>query len=714
MANNKKPFQDRIIGEAEVKPDGSTTAKINGVVYHDVPLSEYQYLVRMQNDVMRKKDSITTKERAVTSSTNAPQPQTYTTLAYPAAGVPAGDSESSVQITSSGSPEAGVETPIEGTARGITDDMGNYISIQSDGSLLLSHISGASVSIKPDGAIYVAAMGNKGINLVSGKGGIGIHSQGQIVFDAQGPIVMSSKASVGIHSAGGNPITLDAGGDLNTKAGGSSTRLVTGTDYSFVGGSKAEMVFGNADYQVQGVSKIGSTTQLQMDSPKTNVGASEQLVLNSEGVGGFYTKNDMALQAKGYLQASSKGGAAIMSEADVTIAGDEGVLMSSVKNAAIRGKNVNLDALEVMSLDSKQDIDLQAPDITLHATGNLELAGQDSTKLSSKSTLDIDSNGAMNLAGSTIDLNSRAKNPTTPRPNRTTSPSGGIKTSSVEDHFKEDKFEADNFLTKEQFEGMNQNYQASKDGFPYSDYTMSGDDYNALKNNGGQLPSGAEQNASQKQSSGSQISDGESYGTINSGASENYSVAREVDMPPPTSSNPQDPVGSYSLEGIPGVENIPGDGQSGVDRATIVKNLMHLNENIVLPLIANHPDVRAARGFLLKYDNSDNPHYKGLAIDFIVGNRNNYPRLVQVAFWASRKLPCKVIRIEKTLTHSYIHIEAAEAGQTGQNCTVETCNDIEGKSKTAGLVLKTNEYKDAQLSTRSKDKNKKPTWVDES
>lgn len=675
-----------------------------------------------ENALIRKRDSITNRERPITAISNPPDPRLeYISPAY-GGSVVAGDKEASVDVESSGPPDAGVDSTIPNTTKGFTDDAGNHISVQPDGSLLLSHTTGAYVAIKPDGAIYVTAMGDKGINLVSGKGGIGIHSQGQIVFDSEDSIIMSAKGAIGLHTAGAFPITLDSGGSILQRAGQSMKTEIGATDTKFVGGSQSTMVVGNGDYQVQGNFKIGSATELNMDAAKTHLGARDLMSINSEGPAAFTTKASMLLTSQGNFQAVSKGSMGILSESQLVATGNKGVTLESPQQMTMRGDIVNVESKSGMMLDSSEYLFARAKTLAASAATTLAIKAGTSLKLSSMGTLDIDADGAINIAGATIDLNSRAKDPTEPDDPMTSTPRSAPPPATIDQLLPDDKLSSDNFTSKEAFQAMNKDYEAKKNGFPYTDFTMSGDDYAALKNNGGQLPSGADTNADEKATSGgSAVIDGPDYGTrYPSGSSYgggggggggggdydpgdyvNTSVAREPDMAPPTSSNPVDTVGMYALRGIPGRESIPGDGQVGVDAATIRQNLLHLQENIRLPLLKEHPDMRTARGFILKYDdNTSNPHYKGLALDFVTANKRDLSRLVEVADWASKKLPCKLVRIEKANTYSYLHIEAAEVGQTGQSCQLETCSDAEGKNCTPGLKVGTYQYKDAEVSKR--------------
>jgi hypothetical protein len=683
----KKEFYDRIIGTKIVGTDGIET---------EAPRS-------INNELLEKKDRNANREKAINSRGHPPNPHAQRAFALAGGGVPAGAPETGVDVDSAGTSSSGEEFNIPGNPRGFSDELGNFVSIQGDGSLLLNHTSGAYVSIRPDGAVYVAAMGDKGINLVSGKGGIGIHSQGPLILDSQESIIMSAKGTIGINTVGGFPIQMNSGGDISMVAAQSMSRNIGASDLTSVGGSQSTSVFGDSNHQTQGKTWIGSTTQLMADSPITSIGASSRLVLNSEGVGNFYTKGNMQLQSKGMLAAMATSDMTLTSTKTLNLVGNEAASLDSPKNVAVRGKNVNLDAMEELQFDSADYLTLRAINMSLNAAQVLELVAGSSLKISSTGSLDIDATGAINLAGATIDLNSRAVATTPVDPAKVTSPRTAPDSAAVEDHYEDQQYESDNFYSNEQFESMFEDYKAKQQGFPYTSFALSEDEFNALKNNGGQLPPAAEEIANQKPTGGSAVSEGQSYGDRGSGAEYNESVAREPDIPPPTSSNPADPVGLSALRGIPGAEAVPGDGQSGASREEIYQNLLHLQENIRLPLLAEHPDVRTARGFILKYDNNDsNPHYKGLALDFIVANKRDLPRLVEVAHWASGNLPCKLVRIEKTKTYSYLHIEAAEAGQSGKSCKTETCSDIEGKNCQAGLPIKTYEYKDAEVSGRVK------------
>jgi hypothetical protein len=697
-----KEIYDRILPEVELDAD-------------DIPDPlTFPPDTGQDNHVGRKKKSYTAGEGTTTSSTNAPNPKIESWPAHGGGQAPVGSNETAVYHGPAASPAAAVEDGIGGNSRVITDDAGNSININNDGSITLQHKTGASFSIAPDGAIHLTAAGDKGINLDSGSGGFNFSSKGKMVFDSSAGITFSAGGPVGIHAKGAFPISLETGGDMIISAGGSVNQNISGTHYSWIGGSKSEMVYGNGDYQVKGLMKLGSTSEINMDSPKTHIGASEKLTLNSEGTLVTTSVKSTSITSQGKILAMAKADFFAASMANFIAIGNQSASLESQLTTNVRGDNINLEATAGIAIDSDGYLFARAQTLAASAASTLAIKAGTNLKLSSMGSLDIDADGAINIAGATIDLNSRAKDPTEPDDPMVSTAANISKVKKIDDIYPTEKLSADNWTSKEAFDGMNKNLKPMQEGFPYSDNALSGDDYGAMQNDGNQLPSGAQQNADQKPAGGSQVTDGESYGPIDLSTSENYTPAYEPDpATAPSSSNPADSVGFASLEGVPGVEDIPGDGQCSTGRDIIYKNMMHLNENIAIPLIKKFSDVTIERAFIKKYnDNCSNPHFKGLAFDFGISQKNNYPKLMAVAMWAARRLPCSVVRIEKTLTHSYIHIEAAEAGKTGQNCTVETCNDKEGTSKTSGLVLKTNEIKEVKLSARAQDNRKKPTWLE--
>lgn len=659
-----KLYQDRITEEGLVPVDNDSTEN-----YRD-----------------QHKGSYSTKHDKVTASTQAAFNRVGIRRAAPvvAQSVPEGAPEAGTDTPAIAS-DAGVDSGIPSDPRGFSDDKGNFVSVQGDGSLLLSHTSGAHISIQADGAIFISASGNKGINLVSGKGGLNLRSKGTLTLGGENVIIASNKG-MSFSTAAGSAMLFTAAGSMVMGVGESFEKKVGGSDTSFVGGSQGNYVFGDMFNQAQGRMQIGSASDIIMDSPRTNVGASDRLTLNSQGGLGMFSKSAMYVSSQATLGMQSKGSMILTSKQNLIAVGQEAINIESPKQTTMRGDIVNVESKSGMMLDSSEYLFARAKTLAASAATTLTVKAGTSLKLSSMGTLDIDAEGAINIAGATIDLNSRAKDPTEPDDAMVTTPKSASNPATVDVAEEGWDYEKDQWINKDQFEKMNNNYNPQKAGFPYNVDPMSEDQFDSFKNGGGQPPQEAQQVFDSKPTSGPAISDGAGYGEYPSNSSGSETVARESDVPPPDGTD--DSSATPSLEGIPGYQQIPGDGQCDVGAEDIVNNLLHLKENILDPLIAENPDARAVKGFVLKYDNDcNNPHYKGLALDIAAGNKRDGARVAELANWAYDNLPCKLIKIERTKTYAYVHIEAAEAGQDGTKAIKQTCFDVEGKNCKEGFHI---------------------------
>lgn len=637
-----------------------------------------------------------TKQDKVTASTQAAFNRVAIRRAAPvvAKPVPEGGPETGTDTPAVPS-DAGVDTGIPGDPRGFSDDKGNFVSVQGDGSILVSHTTGAHFSIEADGSIFISAAGKKGINLVT-KGGLQLRTEGTLSLGGEN-IILASKKGMSFQTAAGSAMIFNAGGDLVQTVGQSLQKKVGGNENSFVGGAQGNYVFGDSFHQTQGRMQIGSASDIIMDSPRTNIGAKDRLTLNSEGGLGVYAVGSAYMGFQDTLLMQSKGAMFVTSKTNMKVMGQDSVNVESPNQATVRSNVINLESKQNMFLDSAEYLFARARNMASSASQTMEIKAGSSLKISSLNSLDIDAGGAINIAGATIDLNSRAKDPSNPdNPAVTGSkyPTNPKTVKEVEDGWE---YEKDQWIKPEAFEQMNTNYNPQKAGFPYNVDVMSEDQFDSFKNGGGQPPQEAQQVMDQQPTSGPAISDGPDYGEYSSGGGGgssgggdfgSESVAREPDIPPPDGNN--DASATSGLEGIPGYQQIPSDGQCNTKPEDIIANLRHLKENILDPLIMDNPDAQAVKGFVLKYDNDcSNPHYKGLALDIAVANKRDGARVAELANWAYHNLPCKLIRIERTKTYSYVHIEAAEVGQDGKNAKKETATDIEGKNIKEGFYVLT-------------------------
>lgn len=557
----------------------------------------------------------------------------------------------------------------------------------------IRHASGAGIVIGPDGAVYFTATGKKGFG-VSAVRGDGFISAQRVVIDAE-ELILQSKGNIQFHSGGnmqfytkGNKVSITSGSEIN-EVDGRLTTEVGLTNSLTVGGDHRQTVAGDI--------RIQTPNNIRTDSKGTDIRTTESIELNATKSLSLLAKDDSTFSAsEGAVTMSSKGLATVGStDAMVNVIGKTGATVESENTVNVRGANfVNIDT-DDMSLDSKTKISMRTVDMSLNGTSSIDLRTDNmnlnaTTKLETRSGgetkmsaagMDIDSSAPIDMRGSTIDFNKAsafAASPTEPAAimyvsPRTTAPIEAPEAA----EFPDAKAIIGSMITS-----------VDIPDFPHNAKKMSASEVSVLQNEGNQVNQKAVQVAGQNKSSGSSVEIGPSIGQLPTFEDNNTSVATDSKFPLPSGTESYEKLSkNVSTSSFKGFDRI-GNGQAGLSREQIIKNISHLCSNILDPLIDKFgADVTITSGFRKK-DGTESQHHYGKAVDLRATNRNDFQKTAAIAQWVIDNLPFKKVLLERNDSPGiHVHIEAAESGSGASKGEVFTCDDPRCHNPTPGLNL---------------------------
>lgn len=575
---------------------------------------------------------------------------------------------------------------------------GTSVSVEGEvgqESISLRHSTGAAVEVRPDGTIFLQSTGKKGFGMVAAKGDGTISAGGRVIIDAD-ELIIQSKSSIQFHSGGaismhGTSFQLDTTGSAFMNIDGSMVSSIGQDNNHTVGGTMRTTVAGDIQTQTPG--------QIRNDSQNFDTHATQSLTLNS-GAGMYMrtkgdaqfttTEGQMMVAAKGRFSAGSTDGeATLIAKTSLTAESGSQLAMKAKFMVQSVGGNMytdvggsyTLSTTDDAKLSTKAKLNMISGDMTtVDAGGKFITRSGDSTSISAQSQMFIDSMSAMDIRGSTIDLNKSGpiSNPpestlpvevTTPRARGTIYPP-------VDAKYPDAKAIVGSMITAHEIPD-----------FPYNAKKMSSNEFSTLQNEGGSPNPKAEQYTSLNAGAGTRVSEGGSYGEIPTFADQNNSVATESPFPAPSGTEAPESL-SRNVTAFPGYSDIPKGGQNGASKEEIIKNIQHLSHNIIDPLIEHFGStVKLTSGFRIKHDKGNSNHYIGKAIDLRSSNRNDYAATAAIAKWAVDNLPFDRIFLEKNNEGGiHVHLEAAPAGGKGKR-TVWTCADPKCQSRVDGLQL---------------------------
>lgn len=539
----------------------------------------------------------------------------------------------------------------------------------------IRHASGAGIVIGPDGAVYFTATGKKGFG-VSAVRGDGFISAQRVVIDAE-ELILQSKGNIQFHSGGnmqfytkGNKVSITSGSEIN-EVDGRLTTEVGLTNSLTVGGDHRQTVAGDIRMQ--------TPNNIRTDSKGTEIRTTESIELNATKSLSLLAKDDSTFSASdGAVTISSKGLATLGStDGMVNVVGKSGATLESEQTVNLKSAIfLSMDASSI-NIDGTSNFNVRTGNMNLHATSKLETRSGGATKMGAAS-LDIDSSGKIDMRGLPIDFNPGgpdAQSPDAPRfvGPRTTAPIEAPEAA----EFPDAKAIIGSMITS-----------VDIPDFPHNAKKMSASEVSVLQNEGNQINQKAVQVAGQNKSSGSSVEIGPSIGQLPTFEDNNTSVATDSKFPLPSGTESYEKLSkNVSTSSFKGFDRI-GNGQAGLSREEIIKNISHLCSNILDPLIDKFgADVTITSGFRKK-DGTESQHHYGKAVDLRATNRNDFQKTAAIAQWVIDNLPFKKVLLERNDSPGiHVHIEAAESGSGASKGEVFTCDDPRCHNPTPGLNL---------------------------
>jgi hypothetical protein len=526
----------------------------------------------------------------------------------------------------------------------------------------ITHHSGATVRIDPDGSVFLVSSSSKGIGVSAPYGDAYMSAAGDIVL--KGSSLSFDTTGDATFSVGGTFNLVCDAYKLTTNVmdetiDGSASRSVTNDDSEVIGGIQRSTVAGDRMQQTTGK----NLTHVGGDN-STNVNGKETIDVMGDrdiAVGG-----DAQYSAVGTQKIVSEGDAFLSSSGNSKVlAGADAVVAGATEARVLGGSSVKVSApTAIMSGDATK----------VTATGTINVTGGLSAKVSAPDA---------SVHGNAITLGTG--NLIAPEPSG--SPSASIGAAETVDG--PDDTEATCESSEAQIVPANDIVDSLTSTrkypqFPGNGYRMSADAGSIYTVSHDSSP-GAEEVYSSYSS--------QNYGNANPASMESYGSVPEIDN-------------GSRREGITGTEpgiSVPGkhNNSSKISRfftlgalvnakhshrippsvyENVVKNHIYAAYNVLDPIKERFPNIiitSAYRG------NSSN-HRTGLAIDLVVESRS-LDQHAEIARFVRDNLPVDQVFLERnTSGRTHVHIRASRSGATP---TVLTCGDPRCRSRTSGISI---------------------------
>lgn len=583
-------------------------------------------------------------------------------------------------------PGAGIATGVGNPedSVGWVTSTGNKIAIHAtpgSETIELVHHSGAAIMIDADGSIFLMPTSKKGFGMHSNKGDGVVSAQGRLVLKGHSDITIETEGSLTMNV--GQNMFMNVGGDMVVDVGGSYSESIDGAkttevvkDYSeTVGGVSRETVAGDKRTQVAGEIRLDAGKSIESRAEQNiKQYASKSLIVNSIEDSSFEVSS-------GKLSLISNDDTTLASKGALYVTGLHDVSVEAARTLALRSANAVMSATDSAYIDASNLVDVRSAATKLSATGEMNFVSG-SMKQNSTSTIDVNATGAIDIRGSTIDLNKAAASAQAVRTVEVTTPK------SVPDpdtplaaEWPPSQTIIDNMTTERVAPGFFKN--AKK---------MSQNEMSIYENEGDTPDPYAKGAASMNSAGGSPYSSGDGAGEIGDSGnvgfdgSNNNSKAAKSSIPLPVSIyNGSDKLSrNLSVGGFPGLGSLPLT-QMGYSRKEILENVQHLAYNIIDPVLEKFGgSVTLLHGIRLGQGGSR--HYIGKAIDMRASSRN-HAQTAEIAKWIVENLPYDRCFLEANAQGTiHIHVEAAPVGTSGAR-TVRTCADPKCQSAVGGLQL---------------------------
>jgi len=571
--------------------------------------------------------------------------------------------------------------------KGFVTDTGNKIAIHGTPgaeSIEIIHHSGASIMIDVDGSIFLMPTSKKGFGLHSERGDGVVSAQGRLILKGHSDIVLETEGSVAFNV--GQNMFLNVQGDMNVDVGGSYSESIDG--------SRSSEVVMNSAMTVGGAHREtivdGKRTQVSKGDVRYDVG------------GGSYdvrSEQDINLHAQKTIDINSKEDSTYeVSSGKLTLlASDDTIIASKANMYVTADDNVSLDAggllteksvtghvvstKDTLFVDATSLVDIRSATTKLSASGELNTVSA-CTNISSTGVLNVNSGGAIDIRGSTIDLNKAAASPQSVR----TVEASDVRATPALTQPNDPEYADANTVIK------NMTSLLDAPELPKNAKKMSDNEMSLYENEGDTPNPAAKAMASMNPAGGSPYSKGTEFGSIGDSGnvgfdgSSNNTKAEESPVPCPTScTNTSTKLSrNLSVGGFPGLGQLATN-QMGYSQKEILENVRHLAYNIIDPILMKFgSSVTILHG--IRHGQGGSRHYVGKAVDIRASSRD-HAETAMIAKWIVENLPYDRCFLEANRQGTiHIHVEAAPVGSRGSR-TVWTCADPKCQSAVSGLQL---------------------------
>lgn len=583
--------------------------------------------------------------------------------------------------------------PGTGTATGIGDAedtkgfitaSGNKIAIHGTAgaeSIELVHHSGAAIIIDVDGSIFLMPTSRKGFGLHSNKGDGVVSAQGRLVLKGHSDITIETEGSMTFNVGQnmfmnvGKDFVLDVGGSFSESIDGAKTIEVVKDFSQTVGGVSRETVAGSKRVQSVGDIRLdtGGSIEERADHD-VKLYAGKSMLVNS--------KEDSFFEvSSGKLSLLSNDDTTLASKGALYVSGLHDVSVEAVQTVAIRGANVVTSASDTVYVDATNLADVRSNVTKLSSLNEMNLVSGNMNQ-STTGAFNFNAGGAIDIRGSTIDLNKAGASPQAVRAVEITSKRA---VPDIESPPAAEWPDANTIID-------NMTTERVSPSFPLNAKKMSQNAMSLYENEGDTPDPNAKAAASGNAAGGTPYSKGDSAGVVGDSGnigydgSSNNTKAESSPVPAPTSiDNGSEKLSRHlTVGGFPGLGSLPLN-QMGYSRKEIIENVRHLSYNIIDPVLDKFgSSVTLLHGIRLGQGGSR--HYIGKAIDIRASSRD-HAETAMIAKWIVENLPYDRCFLEANAQGTiHCHVEAAPEGSSGAR-TVWTCADPRCSSKVDGIQL---------------------------
>lgn len=555
--------------------------------------------------------------------------------------------------------------------KGFVTDFGSRVSLVGDvggEAIEIVHQSGAHITVRPDGSIAILAHGKKGGGIMAPEGDASLSAPSGKVTIVASDVVFQSKGDIRFVAAGN--IKMEAR-DITTKASGSMETKVDGRAITSIGSDNNLTVGGAYRQTVAGDIKMQTPNKIETDSNYMDIKTTKDFDVGATGSFSIKAKEDSNISSMNDIRIKSAEATYIRGKR-VNMYSELMSTINSDTQVTLRGINIVQQAWGgTVTIDADETVEVSTKDMMLSASASFNTYGQ-TTYMNSDGEFNIDADGAIDIRGSTIDLNKGAPAAVSPKPIEVSQP----KTMKPPTAPNAAEYPG----AREIIGSMTTRLDAPE--FYGNAYNVPANEMASYENEGQQPDQKAKQIALGNKGGGSRIEPGNEFTEAYVNTEANEYVAEETPYPSVETTLIPD-VWSRYVTYFPGQNDIPLD---DVDKAKeIISNIQHLCHNVLDKLIGQYGAVGGSfeviRGFSAKSSSSDtSKHTEGLAVNIRSVPQDNMST-VEIAKWAAHNLAFDVVRLEKDEEGNVsVHIEAAPAGSKGKRL-VETDSDKTGNPK---------------------------------